>query len=203
MLSLQVWIILLLICFGKRLYTYLSPNNRYIRLHLGRTKKTLKSDPMDLRAQVSLIVNQWHNKLYINLAMRYFGVASVVLLFLKCKCVLNLECYQCSNLYDRGCYNYNLDIEHLKTCEEKNGAKPVCRLLTQLQYFTPSQEITLIRECAYIYTYPLQCVQSKFSRIHYSVSCECDEDGCNRGSVRSSTNVFFIFTAVICVQIGT
>uniref|UniRef100_A0A2H1VN24 SFRICE_000236 n=1 Tax=Spodoptera frugiperda TaxID=7108 RepID=A0A2H1VN24_SPOFR len=73
---------------------------------------------------------------------------------------------------NRGCFTYNLNPAHLKDCSEHKG-RPVCRSLSQINYFTPGQDVTMIRECAYVYTEPLKCEQSKFSNIHYSRVCEC------------------------------
>lgn len=92
--------------------------------------------------------------------------------------VLGLQCYQCTTMTTRSCFTYNLKKEHLRECENRT-VRPVCRIITQVQFFTPEQEITIIRECAYQYN-ELGCVRSKFSDVHYSLACECDQDGCNR-----------------------
>lgn len=105
-------------------------------------------------------------------------IVSVTFLFtVMCK-VTCLKCYQCSSIENRGCFTYNLNSAHLKDCSEHKG-RPVCRSLSQINYFTPGQDVTMIRECAYVYTEPLKCEQSKFSNIHYSRVCECKSDGCN------------------------
>ncbi|XP_028033679.1 uncharacterized protein LOC114245632 [Bombyx mandarina] len=115
----------------------------------------------------------------------YFQLTTLYLIVLSYnKPVSCLKCYQCSSLTDRGCYKYNLKQNHLKNCENntKSHQAPVCRSLMQINYFTLEQDLVVIRECAYIYKQPLGCEQSKFSNIHYSLVCECNEDGCNKGS---------------------
>lgn len=108
-----------------------------------------------------------------------FNLYTVVILLVMCKEITGLKCYQCSSLFNRGCL-YDVKSAYLKECQNKTAGTPVCRLLTQLQYFTPSQEVVVVRECAYTYMKPLECVQSKFGNIHYSLSCECESDGCNK-----------------------
>lgn len=123
-----------------------------------------------------------------------------VLILLACKRVVGLKCYQCSTLTDRGCFNYNLDEKHLKSCEEKGGVEPVCRALSQVQFFMPHTEVVLIRECAYIYIQPLKCVQSQ-NKAHHSISCECSEDGCNRALRVNYTLLLWFISLFIVVML--
>ncbi|KAJ2954021.1 hypothetical protein O0L34_g2233 [Tuta absoluta] len=93
-----------------------------------------------------------------------------------------LKCYQCSTIKNpHGCYPYDLKKEYLADCPER-GVRPMCRTISQVQYFTPDQEVTVVRECAYIHADQDDCELSRFSTMHYSQSCECSEDGCNNAS---------------------
>lgn len=109
-------------------------------------------------------------------------LAIIVLLSVMCE-VTCIKCYQCSSTHNRGCFKYNLNSAHLKDCKNDSRGPPVCRTLSQINYFTPGQDVTVIRECAYVHSEPLRCKQSKFSNIHYSHVCECNEDGCNSAIV--------------------
>lgn len=102
----------------------------------------------------------------------------IVLLSVMCE-VACIKCYQCSSTHNRGCFKYNLNSAHLKDCKNDSRGPPICRSLSQINYFTPGQDVTVVRECAYVYTSPLKCTQSKFSNVHYSYVCECNGDGCN------------------------
>lgn len=116
--------------------------------------------------------------------MRWFStdkiLTFIVLFSVMCQ-VVCLKCYQCSSLTSRGCFEYNLNKAHLKDCKEDSG-RPVCRSLSQVNYFLSSQDVNVLRECAYVYENPLKCDQSKFSNVHYSHVCECNADGCNTTS---------------------
>lgn len=92
----------------------------------------------------------------------------------------SLKCYQCSTTYNPECLTNNLNKRYLKECNSScSTVTPVCRLLSQVQYFTDDRDVMILRECAYVYLEPLKCEQSKFSSLHFSSSCECNEDGCN------------------------
>lgn len=124
------------------------------------------------------------------------SVVPIVLFLLVWRRVEGLKCYQCSSMNDDGCFNYNLEERYLKECGRSKG-EPVCRVLSQLQFFTPNQDVAVIRECAYVYTRPLGCVQSRFSNMHYSLACECSADGCNRTSGRMRSNKLLVFVACL------
>lgn len=121
-----------------------------------------------------------------------------VFLLLSCKETSSLRCYQCVSSRDKGCWKYNLNSTHLQDCPTSSGMpNPVCRVLSQIHYFTTSQDVTQIRECAHIYELPLRCTQSKFSSLHYSLSCECDEDGCNKASNSHITVAVIVLCGII------
>lgn len=105
-----------------------------------------------------------------------------ILLIVMRKQVVSLKCYQCSTLKHAGCFSYALNKEYLKDCPNtRRGSKlmPICRAISQMQFFTPDQDLVVLRECAYVYKEPFKCEKSKFSMIHVSESCECDQEGCN------------------------
>lgn len=109
-------------------------------------------------------------------------VVIFILLIVMCKQVVSLKCYQCSTLKHAGCFSYALNKDYLKECPKTRGGSklnPICRAITQMQFFTPDQDLVVMRECAYVYREPLKCEKSKFSMIHISESCECDQEGCN------------------------
>lgn len=120
----------------------------------------------------------------------------IVLFSVMCE-VVCIKCYQCSSLTNRGCFKYNLNNVYLKDCKVDRGA-PVCRSLSQVNYFLPGQDVNIVRECAYMYEEPLKCVQSKFSNIHYSHVCECNTDGCN-----SATIVKLCWEIIVCALLLT
>lgn len=134
----------------------------------------------------------------------YSNNATLLFLFLilssvMCK-VLCIKCYQCSSTYQRGCFKYNLNNDYLKECKNVGRVPPVCRSLSQINYFTAGQDVTVLRECAYVYNTPLQCVQSKFSAIHFSYVCECDTDGCNSAiNVRQHFKILVYALALVMV----
>lgn len=135
---------------------------------------------------------KFHANLY---KMRWFSTNKIltIIVFLSLMCeVICIKCYQCSSTTSRGCFKYNLNNAHLKECKSDRGV-PVCRSLSQVNYFLPGQDVYVLRECAYVYEEPLKCVQSKFSKIHYSQVCECKADGCN-----SAINVKICWKIIVC-----
>lgn len=110
-----------------------------------------------------------------------------------------IKCYQCSSLQNHACFVYNLYGGYLTECKNvtKFGSRPVCRSISQINYFTERQDVTVIRECAYLYKLPLDCTQSKFSIVHYSLVCECDQDGCNQAYHVTSYHKMLIFIILL------
>ena len=142
-------------------------------------------------------VKIWNVIFHANLyKMRWFStnkiLTFIVLLSLMCE-VVCIKCYQCSSATSRGCFKYNLNSAHLKECKDDRGVVPICRSLSQVNYFLPGQDVNILRECAYVYEEPLTCVQSKFSKIHYSQVCECKSDGCN-----PAANVKLCWEILVC-----
>lgn len=134
---------------------------------------------------------------------RHKYVLPMLLLFLTFKRAVSLKCYQCSSTTNPGCFTYDLKRRYLMDCPSRSAnsdQRPICRHLSQVQFFTADQEVTVVRECAYVYTEPLKCNQSKFSSMHYSLSCECDYDGCNRAPSRR-THWKIIVLAVLWVLV--
>lgn len=125
-------------------------------------------------------------------------ILSLIIIINCCRMVSSIKCYQCSSIKDRDCFNYNLNTSYLKECNVHVAYihPAVCRSLSQFNYFTPTQDVVVLRECAHIYSEPLQCTQSKFSNIHYSMNCECNEDGCNiaNDGRRSRKTVLIVVT---------
>lgn len=124
----------------------------------------------------------------------------IIMFITMTRTTLSIKCYQCTTMNTRECLPYNLNEKYLKDCANRTeGLTPVCRSLSQVQFFTPSREFVIIRECAYVYTPPLKCEQSKMSSLHYSSSCECGDDGCN-----SSSKVYSGFTfnfVTLCIYL--
>lgn len=127
-----------------------------------------------------------------------YALSMYVLLIVMIKQVDGIKCYQCFTSEDQGCYSHNLKKEYLKNCvNSSRGQKPVCRLLSQVNFFTDEQDVTILRECAYIYKEPLTCEKSSFSALHYSQSCECGQDECNRAVCRSISRKTLLLCGII------
>lgn len=107
-----------------------------------------------------------------------------------------IRCYQCSTTHDRGCYSFNLNNKYLRECMNGSGAEPVCRLISQVQFFTPDNDVSIVRECAYVHTDRANCELSKFSNVHYSLSCECVKDGCNESNKTRISDMLLFMTAI-------
>lgn len=123
-------------------------------------------------------------------------LVSIVLVIAMLGGTEGISCYQCSTTYDRGCYSFNLNNKYLRECKNGSGAEPVCRLISQVQFFTPDNDVSIIRECAYVHTDRANCELSKFSNVHYSLSCECVKDGCNISNRARISDVLLFMTAI-------
>lgn len=123
----------------------------------------------------------------------------VLIILIKSRVIWMLKCYQCTTTVNRGCFSYNLDIKHLKECVNKSEQSPVCRLISQVQLFTPDNDISIIRECAYKHEPLENCELSKFNNIHYSLSCECNNDGCNEANRPQIS--YIILVIAVCSSI--
>lgn len=143
---------------------------------------------------VSCHRNHFPNKMRFYLVDLIFLCIVLLSVIWKVQCI---KCYQCSSIRHRGCFKYNLDTSHLKECGNVSGIPAVCRSLSQINYFTPGQDVVVVRECAYVYNLPLTCFQSKFNNIHYSYVCECTADGCNTTSSVKQNWTLLMFTLLI------
>lgn len=114
------------------------------------------------------------------------NILHIIILMIIFQCTretCGLKCYQCWTNLNAGCFSHNLNNKYLQSCKNDTLVPPICRTISQVQYFTIPPEVNIIRECAYNYLHPLTCTQSKFSDLHYSKVCDCEEDGCNEASL--------------------
>lgn len=129
-----------------------------------------------------------------------YALPVYVLLIVMFKQVESIKCYQCFTTEDQGCYSHNLKKAYLKDCAiSTSRGRPVCRVLSQVNFFTPEQDVTILRECAYIYKEPLSCEKSSFSTLHYSQSCECGQDECNGAICRSISRKTLILCGIFAL----
>lgn len=126
-----------------------------------------------------------------------YPIRILLILLVMYKGASCLKCFQCSTTSNKGCWPQNLNNSYLQECITiSNRPIPICRVLSQAHYFTLSQDIIIIRECAYVYERPLRCIQSKFSGLHYSLSCDCEEDACNKARPRLDLSVVWLISFI-------
>lgn len=118
----------------------------------------------------------------------------IIIILTIIKSVFTIKCYQCWSNIHRGCFSYDLMEKYLKPCSNDTFNNPVCRTISQVQYFTPKPDVTIVRECANLQLKPLTCTQSRFSEIHFSQVCECDMDGCNGAVSIKCINIIIIIS---------
>lgn len=130
------------------------------------------------------------------------GALITFILSTMCIETVSINCYQCQSNIHSGCFSYNLDTKYLSSCPTRTKTSPVfCRSISQVQYFTPTPEAIIIRECAYQYLEPLTCMLSKFSDLHYSKVCECDVDGCNSSHKVLSSFPIILLLLILLIQL--
>lgn len=121
-----------------------------------------------------------------------------VIIAITIKTVYSLKCYQCTSMNNRDCV-YNVNLSYLRPCEIIEDMNPVCRFIYQVQLFTETNDVTVVRECAYVYTKPLRCGVSHLATVHHSQWCECDTDACNFATKLDTFMLLCITAALISV----